>query len=439
MPWRWVLAVALVPSLDAVLRLGRLHPDEVFQTLEPAMRHAFGFGLVADEWKTGLRNWFVPGLFGFILKAAHALTIDDPIARRAILEVPQFALNVAMVCSVYRFAERRIGHARARWSLLLLLAWGPWVWFSGRTMSESFSVAFLVCALERLDDPSLTSRGALAAGVLLGFAEVTRYGSAAMILPALVFVAAQRRWAVLRMTMLGGTAVAIFLGALDRLTWGHWFHSLIEYLKFNLIAGGAAGFGRLPLYWYLTKLWVAPLAIAMIAALVWRSEKRLRSWLFVAVTLTYFVAISVTEHKELRFLYPGMVLSLVAAAPAFVEWMATRIAAGTLVLVFTLALYAIPTPLDVESGDLFHATVAASRAAKTGVLITGETTWGSAGSFYLGRDLTWRACGPECFGDVTFDRAVSVDEQLSPALIEAGFREQRRIGNAVLFARESGP
>jgi hypothetical protein len=441
-----LLAIALVPSIDAVIRLGRLHPDEVFQALEPAMRAAFGSGPVAWEWNVGLRNWFVPGLFGLILTGAHGVGVDDPLARRALLEVPQFALNLAMVLSVFRFSQRRIGPGASRWAVLLLLSWGPWVWFAGRTMGESMSAALLVMALERLDDEQLSEPGARLAGVLLGFAEITRYGSAAFILPVLVYLAVRRRWPVLRGTLVGGAVMAVLLGVLDRLTWGHWFHSLAEYLRFNLFTGGASSFGRMPPWWYLARLYLTPVA----ALGLLNRNAALRSGVFMSAVLTYVVAISVTEHKEIRFIYPALVLALVAGAPGFISFVRDakpplRVAALIAAAAASLGLYLVKSPYDVERTDLFHATLEAGRTG-SGVVLINEGVWGSGGTFYLGKDLPFAAVTePDelatALQDPRINRGLWVVEGAEPdarfttALTAAGFRQTKRIGDIAYVQR----
>src|SRR5216683_2421204 len=58
--WILLLVVAAVPSVLALVQLGRIHPDELYQTLEPAYFRAHGYGLLAWEWQAGIRNWAVP-------------------------------------------------------------------------------------------------------------------------------------------------------------------------------------------------------------------------------------------------------------------------------------------------------------------------------------------------------------------------------------------
>ncbi|RKG72040.1 mannosyltransferase, partial [Corallococcus sp. CA049B] len=101
--------MALVPCVLAVSELGRIHPDEVFQALEPAYWRVHGYGVLAWEWREGLRNWAVPGVLAAFLKAAHGVGITDPRVYRGVVALPQFALHAWSLWAVYRFAERRAG------------------------------------------------------------------------------------------------------------------------------------------------------------------------------------------------------------------------------------------------------------------------------------------------------------------------------------------
>ncbi len=138
-PLLLALVCAAPAAVAAVVQLGRIHPDEVFQALEPATFRAFGYGTLAWEWTVGLRNWAVPGLFAGLLKACAAVGLDHPQARRAVLELPQYALHVAMLLAAFRFSERRVGAPRALWAIPLVGLTGLIVHFAGRTIGESRS------------------------------------------------------------------------------------------------------------------------------------------------------------------------------------------------------------------------------------------------------------------------------------------------------------
>lgn len=478
-PWLLLISVALLPAIDALLRLGRLHPDEVYQSLDPAMQRAFGFGVMAWEWEVGLRNWATPGLFALLLKGAHALHIDDVMARRAILEVPQFLLHLASLVAVFRFSARRIGPTLARYCVPLVGLYPPILWFAGRPMSESTSTAFILWGLERLDAalvPQARRAPALAGGLLLGAAEVARYGSAAVILPVLLFLAvraaiARRHGASEPLRALvwccaGGALVALGLGALDRLTWGvtlpsprwhGWFHSLLEYLDFNILSGRSGSFGRSPWYWYWPRLWLAPWAVVGLAC--WRALPQTRAWLVATAALGYLVAVTVTEHKESRFLYPALALVCMAGAPAFVQWVhQLRLpAAGVwwrriiaaLSLASLAAFFVVSSPFDVGRPEQFQLTVKAGREG-TGLVIVNEGLWGSGGFFYLGKQLPWCTCdfpSDPCFrqamSNPAYNRGIFMSVEEDPernartiASFEAsGFRLEEKRGLALYFVR----
>lgn len=424
-PWKLLVALSLLPLFETVFRMGRLHPDEVFQSLDPAMNRAFGYGVLAWEWQVGLRNWFVPGVFSFLLRAAETFGVHDVQARRFVLALPQFGLQVAMLAAVWRLAARRIGPALAPWAVAFI-ALNPLVIFFGcRAMSESFSAAFLVWGLERLDAKESNEgwKTAFLAGVLLGFAQVTRYGSAAFIAPTLVFLAATKRWRALAFCTAGGAVIALGLGVLDWQTWGSlpnarwggWWHSFQEYVDYNLIQGKSASFGTSPWYTYFTRLF-AP--VGLVGLVLWRWS-RARLWLFVVPAVVYFVSVSATPHKEDRFLYPMLVLLCVAGAPAIAElaaaafgklneppagWMKGAVGKVLIAIVALLTLApAVPALMPLgsvpgwartgflpERPELFRLTTRASREG-TGLVVMNEGLWGSGGSFWFnGSNLMFR-------------------------------------------------
>jgi GPI mannosyltransferase 3 len=442
--------VALVPAVVAVVQLGRLHPDEVFQVLEPANVLAFGYGIVAWEWEVGLRNWAVPGLFAGLLKLGDLLGVRDPLARRIVLAVPLAALHFAMLLAVHRIAVRKLparSRAWALWAIPLVGLYGPVIHFAARTLSESYSTALVVLALERLE--STDERGGLAAalgGALLGLAVVTRYGTAVAVLAALAWLAMNRSRRTLIVSASSGLAVALALGALDWATWGAPFHSFAKYVEFNVTSGQAAAqFGTQPWWFYVPEL--GALAVCVWPAWAFARAGRFEgSRLFEFSALAYLLAISLTPHKEVRFFYPGLVLLLVAATPHWLALLAkTSRARARWVAVASLlagpALLLFETPFQPERGAQFRMVVAASRSA-TGLVLVNEGVWGSPGYFYLGKNIPWFTCDvPEderfvhAMATPTFNRAVIWDDRALTQLREAGFEVLKTDGRAKLLGR----
>lgn len=466
-------AIALVPALHAVLLLGRIHPDEVYQVLEPAYHRAHGYGILAWEWQQGIRNWAVPFVFSLLLKLCAAVGIENPRVYRAVLEVPQFALQLGVLWAVFQYAKRRV--QSEAWALFAVAAFGLHgviVLFAGRTMSESISASFLVlavCAIDRgyqvvlrnnaaveqnaaseasaAPDRVAERKAGLLAGLWLGLSVVARYGSAVVVVALVLYLLVTRKWRLLLFTLIAGGVVALGLGALDWATWGKPFHSLREYLDFNVISGKAeAQFGKSPWDFYVTWLWrLAPLwAAPALLAVVFKEKPRVPAAL--AGALAYFAALFYTAHKEERFLYPGLVLLAVAALPGLV-----RIARGITdvrfrVMTCAAALFLTLLPLSYDwpelRADQFRAITYATRGDATGLLIVNEGIWGAGGYFYIGKNIPWGVAdvGHEgrfigAMRDPRINRAVTFEDRAVTELLANGFREIHQIGRERIFAR----
>lgn len=442
-PWAWCALLAALPAALAVWQLGRAHPDEVYQFLEPAFFRVHGYGVLAWEWRDGLRNWAFPLVIAGVLKIASWLGLNDPRAYRALVELPQWALNVWALAAVFRYARRRADREVALLALALVALIGTSFVYAGRTMGEALSAAFLLIALEALDrDEGRLWDGALG-GLGLGLAVVARYGSAIFVLVALGWLLATRRYRVLFACAAAGALVALGLGALDWATWGQPFHSLIAYTRFNVFSTAAARrFGEMsPRVYLLPLLEQVPLWIVPGLVLGLRRERPRVSLAGLSGVL-YIAALFFTLHKEDRFLYPGMVVLAMAAAPHVARWAWTagrrRWAAVGLAGALSLGTYAFGP--DVR-GDQFHAIVKASRTAH-GLLIVNEGVWGAGGFFYVGRNIPWWTCDwPQdaafraASTDKRFDRAVTFEGRALTELHALGFHDVEQVGRETILAR----
>src|SRR4029453_9855759 len=285
--------------------------------LEPAFARVHGYGLLAWEWKSGLRNWAVPLVLAAILRGGTWLGLTDPWVARGLLAVPVWALQAWGLVAAARLGRRRAG-ALGGWVTVLAVAFLPlYVVVAGRTLGEALSAALLLVAAEALSRQENVRRSGVLGGAALGLAFVVRYGSLPAVAAALAWVAVRRRWALLGWAVVGLGVVLLALGALDWASWGSPWHSVGAWFAFNVGSSGAARtFGAeppgyyWPFLWTQVPKWVWP---ALVLGVLW-----LRPRLGVAGAMAglMLVALLQTAHKEERFLYPVVVLLVAEAAPA---------------------------------------------------------------------------------------------------------------------------
>jgi GPI mannosyltransferase 3 len=441
------VVLALVPAVAAVAVLGRLHPDEVYQFLEPAFARVHGYGLLAWEWKSGLRNWAVPLVLAAILRGGTWLGLTDPWVARGLLAVPVWALQAWGLVAAARLGRRRAG-TLGGWVTVLAVAFLPlYVVVSGRTLGEALSVPLLLVAAEALSRDERPRGSGSLGGAALGLAFVVRYGSLPAVAAALGWVAARRRWVLLGWTAVGLGAVLLALGLLDWASWGSPWHSVGAWFAFNVGSSGAARtFGVEPAGYYWPFLW------NQVPFWVWPALALGVSWLRPrvgvagAMAVLMLAALLRTAHKEERFLYPVAILLVVEAAPALALLLGRLRAAwqrvGLAALSLLLTVISAAPDRDLR-GDQFRAIVKATRPPEaTGLLIVNDGLWGSGGFFYIGKRIPWLTCDwphepafQAAMRDRRFNRVVTFEGRALAELQAAGFRIIGQEGRETILAR----
>lgn len=329
------VALAVVIVAGAALRLlwglpddGIYWPDEVYQSLEPAHRLVYGYGLVAWEFIEGARNWALPGLLAALMAVARLFGATEPPAYLAFIRGVFVAVAAGTAVGTFLLA-RVLGATRlaavagaAAFSLA-----APFVYFGHRAMSETASalpvVLGFVFALRGAQENDRDRWRLWLGASLLGIAVLLRLHNGVFCVALLGILAARRQ------VRPAGEAFAVLcfwafvFGLLDKLTWGGWFHSAFQYLQFNLIEGKAAQWGTSPFHWYVRVLFTAmpvvTLLLVVFAAAAWRRAPGV-----LLACVAFFLLHSYTPHKELRFLIPMMPL-VCALAGVGLSWLGERV------------------------------------------------------------------------------------------------------------------
>jgi GPI mannosyltransferase 3 len=315
-----VIALALAVVFGIALRirlalvdLGIYWPDEVHQSLEPAHRLVFGYGLVALDYTIGSRNWTFPALIASLLEAARAVGLDSPRDYVPLVRVACALVSAATAVGAFVLARRlHVGTLAAAAGASLVMFSAAAIYFAPRALSENVSALPVVLGLALALPRGASTRASVLGSALLALAVLIRLQNALFCVVLLAVVApGERRRAAVVLGVLGMGAV--LFGVIDLVTWGAWFHSAFAYVDLNVVKGTAALYGTAPPSYYPRVLFTSMPVIALLALPLATLGVR-RAPALAIVVGSFLVLHTLQPHKELRFLLPA--LPLVAALAA---------------------------------------------------------------------------------------------------------------------------
>jgi phosphatidylinositol glycan class B len=294
---------------------GFQHFDEHFQILEFVNLKWGGIEpeKLAWEFREKIRPWFQPWLYYVISVPFKAIGIETPFFYVFLFRLITglfgwFAcIKFLKVIKIW-FKENE---SLIKWSFFLLnfLWYIPFIHV--RTSSESLAISlFMLGTTSFLLSKKPSSL--FLAGIFWGLAYHARFQMALPV--AFVWFHGcffDRNIKKLSLSA-AGVIVAILLGTvIDYWGYGEWSFSLWHYYRTNFLEGIMAKVKHYPSYWYVR--WgilrgVPPVSLVLIAATIWGWVKMWRhplTWM----TLPLFIFHSLVGHKEVRYLFPTMVLA----------------------------------------------------------------------------------------------------------------------------------
>lgn len=307
-----LLAGAAVRFGIALGNQGIYWPDEIYQSLEPAHRLVFGYGLLPWEYVQGARDWLFPALVAAVVKPLAAMSAG-PVFYVDAVRLLMAAVAVAALGAAYRLARNLGASAASAWVATGAAAlWAPLVYFAPRALTETVSTLPVVAGFALALPESASRRRLLIGAALLGLAVVLRIQCAVFAAALLATILARRRWRAGTEVAAVFAASVLVLAALDRVTYGSWLQSPLVYLRFSL-SGGPDQWGTASLGYYARVLAQEPGALGVpLAALVLLGARRSPP---LVMTIAAFVVLhSLVPHKELRFILPALTLCAPAAA-----------------------------------------------------------------------------------------------------------------------------
>jgi GPI mannosyltransferase 3 len=336
---------AVAVRVVAYLLEPALHPDEIFQYLEPAWRHLHGVGWRPWEYRLGVRSWVLPAYHGAWMVILSWMGVKGGAAAHGWLRLHWALMGLVLVwaswrggCSITRgilgaspagpksTATLVPGWQGGLLAATLVALWPTLAYFAPHTLSELPSMFLVVWgyvwAAEAVEEEGERAvRRARCAGVALGAGACLRVANAPLLLvPVLLLLVRRRRGEALQLVLATLPAVAAF-GIVDWFTWGQFLHSFLAYLDYNLLQGRAVEHGAVPRTWYLAQLrdrLGAGFALLVLPPLA--TPRATWPWLLGGGALLGYL--STQAHQEERFVLLMWPLLLVAAAGWAGAWIA---------------------------------------------------------------------------------------------------------------------
>jgi hypothetical protein len=303
-----------------------LHPDALWQGLEPASGAIWGRFEASWEFDSGARSWLWPWLLAVPMQLAKSLGVAGPgqgmgvaiLGARSLVAL----IDVATLALLTRFILRHHGGVVAG-GVGFLLAFHPaFVVMGAQPLIDTPAACALVLAwscCER-DGESCSPASSLRVGASLAFALMLRIqlGPALLVMGLAWMWRAHSRGALrseLPLGLAAGVAVVVVFGALDWLSWGSWWHSLRTYLAFNFSEQGQS-FGSMPAdrYWEHAELALPYLRGPLVGLAVLGSWRR-PTWGL--ALLAFWLPHQLLEYRVWRFIHPGLFLLVACAAAGF--------------------------------------------------------------------------------------------------------------------------
>jgi hypothetical protein len=315
--WLVIVAGITLRILAGTQSLGFANPDEHQQYLEAAQGIVHGYCVTYWEYERGIRHYLYPGLLAGAIFLFELCGLSDPVLQAIAIRT---LLGVFVLLSIVPVAHDwlRRGRLPAALCLITMAAFSPDMIFIGaRTLSETAMIVPLMLGLYFFE------RRPAVAGALFGVMFAIRFQSAILI-AGFALVSAFDAWkanakGAWRSTvkLAAGLAISLLcMGLIDKLTWGAWFQSPVEYFQANILEGIASHFSPGPWHRYLHWIWhgflqASPLLFALLAVGM-AGNRRLAF-----VVLLFLLVHMLISNKQSRFLWPALPLALVLMAEGF--------------------------------------------------------------------------------------------------------------------------
>jgi GPI mannosyltransferase 3 len=305
--------------LAAVFSTGFHHFDEHFQIYE-FLNFKLGnipSGDLAWEYREKIRPWFQIFNYWVIHQGLSAVGVSSPFVMAFFFRLATSLFGWGALVSLYpviRYWFKEVKFQKLAWAMVHLSWFIPYI--QVRTSSESFGISFFLLGfslfMNCVHNQKHSAWDSFLAGIFFGLSYLSRF-QMALPIAFLWFWAVSFRRDLARDLFQFAIAIVLIIGVgfvYDFWGYGVWSFSLWHYFRTNFLEGIMGSVQQYPWYWYLRWSFlrgIPPVALPLILATLWgwwRYRKHPLTW----ITFPLFAFHSWVGHKELRYIYPAIVV-----------------------------------------------------------------------------------------------------------------------------------
>jgi hypothetical protein len=320
------MLIALFIRVGVALRFpNEAHADEILEMQEPAHHLAYGYAVVAWEWREGARSWVFPAFLAGVMRATDWMGAGSAGYQTGIIIVLSL-LSLTTIWFGFAWGKRAGGTEAAILAAGACAIWYELVYFAPKTLTEVVATDALLPGLylgmygARFQEKTRM----FLAGIFCGLAMSLRIQLApAVACAALYFCYANWRKRILPLAA-GLLVPVVGFGLVDALTWSHPFQSFLLYFRAHanelsaptLSSTYAAGrTARIEPWYGYPRMLFAHLGPLVLLILLGIRRSPLLGW----VVLIHLVFHSLFHFGAVRYLYPMTPLEITLAALGFME------------------------------------------------------------------------------------------------------------------------
>jgi hypothetical protein len=290
-----------------------LWPDEIFQTLEPGHRLAFGNGMIPWDFRDGIRSYLFPAILAGIMKLTAGFGIGST-GYLAGVTIFLCSLSLIPVWIGFSIAYETAGLASAIITGVIVALWFEFIYFAPKAFTEAIAAYLLLLGvyLGCYGNSAASATRLYGTGFLYGLITYLRFHLLPAIVVAIVYQFIQKPPKSRRSFAFGLVTPIVLGGILDTLTLSSPFQSIWKLIWINLFEGKFNTFGVSPWHQYFAWIalnwswWLIP--VLGFCALALR-----RHWILAAIALAVIIPHSFLGHKEYRYMFPALPFIIILA------------------------------------------------------------------------------------------------------------------------------